>query len=101
MTHPNERETQEAIRHWRKTVSEKYDSTSDQRTEVGNATRQQYRKLTEDEQFQMAKFKDMGQNFIDLCRELQAKKPAAGREFALAITHMEDAVMRAVRGITQ
>jgi hypothetical protein len=78
-----------------------YSSTDDKRTEVGNGTRQQYRTLSALEQAAMADLKDAGEAFIRHCRALQADKPEAGREFALAITHMEDAVMRAVRGVTQ
>jgi hypothetical protein len=79
----------------------RYDSTDDQRTQVGNDTRNQYRTLSDEEQRDMQVIKDSGQALIDYCRKLQAAKPEAGREFALAITHVEDAVMRAVRGITQ
>jgi hypothetical protein len=83
-------------------MTDSYDSTSDQRTAVGNNTRFQYRTLTDDEQARMHWFKERGQEFIDMCRELQGQSEgaAAGREFTLAITHMEDAVMRAVRGVT-
>lgn len=75
-------------------------STSDERT-VNNSTRQQYRKLTEAEKATVDWIKDTGSSFIDHCEALIAARPDAVREFKLAITHMEDAVMRAVRGITQ
>jgi hypothetical protein len=83
-------------------MTDNYDSTGGQRTAVGNETRFQYRTLTEDEQAQMAWLKERGQEFIDHCQELHGNTESAakGREFALAITHMEDAVMRAVRGVT-
>jgi len=71
------------------------------RTEVGNDTRHRYRELSPIEKDYMAWFKDYGQDFIDKCRELQKLKPEAARELSLAIVHAEDAVMRAVRGVTQ
>lgn len=76
------------------------DSTSDERT-VNNSTRQQYRVLDDSEKAAVDRFKAMGEDFITQAREWQQDKPEAGREFSLAITHMEDAIMRAVRGITQ
>lgn len=79
---------------------ERVESTSDERT-VNNSTRQQYRVLNDDEKRQVDFFKESGAKFIEICDELKAAKPEAGREFALAVTHMEDAVMRAVRGVTQ
>ena len=45
--------------------------------------------------------KSQGDELITLFGAMSHEKPTAGREFALAITHVEDAVMRAVRGITQ
>lgn len=79
---------------------EMVDSISDERT-VNNSTRQQYRVLNDFEKKQVDRCKTAGDAFIEQCRNLMADKPEAGREFSLAITHMEDAVMRAVRGITQ
>lgn len=79
---------------------EKIDSTSDDRVK-NNSTRQQYRVLSEEEKASVDWLKGNGEAFIQHCRELQKARPEAGREFALAITHAEDAVMRAVRGITQ
>lgn len=79
---------------------ERVDSTSDERT-VNNSTRQQYRVLDDNEKAQVDRFKTLGADFIQLCETNKLCKPEAGREFALAITHMEDAVMRAVRGVTQ
>ena len=75
-------------------------STSDDRT-VNNSTRQQYRVLDGAEKAAVSWFKEKGEEFIRSCRIYQDEKPEAGREFSLAITHMEDAVMRAVRGVTQ
>lgn len=79
---------------------DKVDSTSDDRT-VNNSTRQQYRVLEEHEKKLVDDFKEQGQNFIDACEILIKDRPEAAREYRLAITHMEDAVMRAVRGVTQ
>lgn len=75
-------------------------STSDERT-VNNSTRQQYRVLSDIEKTMVDDFKGLGAKFIEDCDSLRQQRPEAGREFALAITHMEDAVMRAVRGVTQ
>lgn len=75
-------------------------STSDDRV-VNNSTRQQYRVLNDNEKEQVDQLKKTGEIFIETCEALRLAKPEAGREFSLAITHMEDAVMRAVRGVTQ
>jgi hypothetical protein len=79
------------------------ESTSDERT-VNNAVRHQYRVLTEEEKAQVSKLKDMGQAFIEACEEIRGQPAAANsnrREFALAITKTEEAVMWAVRGVTK
>jgi hypothetical protein len=57
--------------------------------------------LDETEKQVVDALKGLGADFIQTCEELREKRPEAGREFSLAITHMEDAVMRAVRGVTQ
>lgn len=75
-------------------------STSDERV-VNNSTRQQYRVLSDEEKATVDWLKATGSSFIEHCEVLRSERPEAGREFSLAITHMEDAVMRAVRGITQ
>lgn len=80
--------------------NEMVDSTSDERV-VNNSTRQQYRVLTDVEKQLVDDFKEQGDKFIQACRILIKDRPEAGREYSLAITHMEDAVMRAVRGVTQ
>lgn len=80
--------------------NEMVDSTSDERT-VNNSTRQQYRVLSDEEKATVDWFKEAGAAFIKHAEDLRTSRPEAGREFSLAITHMEDAVMRAVRGITQ
>lgn len=79
---------------------ERVDSTSDERT-VNNSTRQQYRVLNDEEKASVDHLKGLGAEFIARCEAHRDHRPEAGREFSLAITHMEDAVMRAVRGITQ
>ena len=71
------------------------DSTSDNRT-INNVMRHQYRVLTDDEKATMLKIKDMGLEFVTY---LEANV-VPGRERALAITKMEEAVMWAVKQIT-
>ncbi len=75
-------------------------STSDERT-INNSTRQQYRVLSDAEKASVDWFKESGAAFIAHASRIKFERPEAGREFSLAITHMEDAVMRAVRGVTQ
>lgn len=79
------------------------DSTSDQRT-VNNAVRHNYRVLSDAEKAQMQAIKDMGAAFIAKLHEIGGTDPAgdrlASRDLALAQTHAEDAVMRAVRHVT-
>ena len=79
------------------------DSKSDDRT-ANNAVRHQYRVLSEAEKAQMVRVKDAGAAFIALLHEIGGTAPdndrQASRDLALAQTHAEDAVMRAVRHIT-
>ena len=79
-------------------------STSDDRV-VNNATRHSYRVLTEMEKAQIDSIKELGAMFIALCHEVGATDPdgerLASRDLSLAVTHMEDAVMRAVRHVTK
>lgn len=70
-------------------------STDDARV-VNNSTRQQYRVLTEAEKALVDEIKTKGADFIDLMVKI-----GPSRDCSLAITHMEDAVMRAVRHVTQ
>ncbi len=72
------------------------DSTSDERT-VNNVMRHEYRVLSDDEKAQMKKLKDMGLEFLTY---LETNIPAS-RERSLAATKIEEAVMWAVKGITQ
>ena len=71
------------------------DSTSDERTK-NNVMRHEYRILSEQEKLVMKAIKDKGYEFLDI---LLTKCPA-GRETALARTKIEEAVMWAVKGIT-
>jgi hypothetical protein len=84
-------------------MTKSVDSTSDQRT-VNNAVRHQYRVLTEAEKAQMQQVKDLGAAFIAKLHEIggtdAGSERFASRDLALANTHAEDAVMRAVRHIT-
>ena len=70
------------------------DSASDQRT-VNNTMRHQYRVLTDAEKAQMTTIKDIGLVFIEEIDQLGQK-----REYALAKTKIEEAVMWAVKGLT-
>jgi len=80
------------------------DSTSDQRT-ANNAVRHRYRTLSDAEKAQMQEIKDLGAAFIAKCHAIGGTDPqserAGSRDLSLAITHAEDAVMRAVRHITK
>lgn len=79
------------------------ESTSDDRT-ANNAVRHQYRVLSDAEKAQMQAVKDMGAAFIAKLHEIGGTTPGGdrfgSRDLALANTHMEDAVMRAVRHVT-
>lgn len=70
-------------------------STSDDRT-VNNVVRHVYRVLTDEEKNHMLTIKDNGEwliKYID--------KVGMGREFSIAKTKLEEAVMWAVKGITK
>lgn len=73
---------------------ETVDSTSDNRI-VNNTMRHQYKVLSDEEKAQMLKIKDLGLEFITYLNSFGSK-----REFSVAITHMETAVMWGVKGIT-
>jgi hypothetical protein len=79
------------------------DSTSDGRT-VNNTMRHTYRVLDDAEKSQMQAIKDMGAAFVAKLHEIGGTDPSAdrlaSRDLSLANTHLEDAVMRAVRHIT-
>ena len=72
------------------------DSTSDERT-VNNTVRHQYRVLTEPEKIAMRALKDTG---LTLIRQIDLCVPE-GRERDLAVINVEQAVMWAVKGLTQ
>lgn len=71
------------------------DSTSDDRT-VNNTMRQQYRILTDQEKADMDDIKGLGLSFINKIDFL-----GQGREYSLAKTKIEEAVMWAVKGLTK
>lgn len=79
-------------------------SESDERT-VNNGPRHQYRVLSEEEKALMVEIKDAGAAFLALLHKAGGTDPAgdrfASRDLSLANTHMEDAVIRAVRHVTQ
>lgn len=83
-------------------MSEQFPSTDDKR--ATNATRQNYRTLTDSEKANMAELKEMGAAFIAKLHEIGGTDPNgdrfASRDLSLANTHAEDAVMRAVRHVT-
>ena len=78
-------------------------STSNART-VNNSTRQNFRVLTDAEKAQVDVIKQRGAEFIEYLHTVGGTDPTgkrmASRNLSLAMTHMEDAVMRAVRHIT-
>lgn len=80
------------------------DSASDDRT-ANNAVRHQYRVLDDAEKLQMQAIKDMGATLITTLHTIGGTDPAgekfASRDLALAATHIEDGIMRAVRHITK
>lgn len=78
-----------------------YGSTSDQRTAVGEGTRAAYRTLSEGEKAIMNNLKEGGMDLITECQTLRAENPDAAREYSIAITKIEEAVMWAVKGLTK
>lgn len=85
-------------------MTDRVESTSDERT-ANNAVRHQYRVLSDEEKLRMATIKDLGAAFISQLHQIGGTDPngdrQASRDLALAQTHAEDAVMRAVRHITK
>lgn len=75
-------------------MSDKVDSTSDQRT-VNNTVRHQYRVLSDNEKTQMQGVKDAGLILLELMDTL-----GKSRELSIAKTKIEEAVMWAVKHIT-
>jgi hypothetical protein len=82
------------------------DSASDDRT-ANNAVRHQYRVLNENEKHAMLRIKDSGAAFLSVLDDLESGElplsttAKIGREFALARTKVQEAVMWAVNGITK
>ena len=70
-------------------------STSDERV-INNVMRHEYRVLSGDEKTKMVHVKDMGVAFLNAIRDCVPE----GREANIAKTHIETAVMWAVKGIT-
>lgn len=70
-------------------------SESDSRT-VNNTMRHEYRVLSEGEKAQMVQIKNIGLLFDKLLTTLGSK-----REYSIAKTKIEEAVMWAVKGLTQ
>jgi hypothetical protein len=62
---------------------------------MNNIMRSQYRPLEPSEHLQIEKIKELGLGFWELCDKI-----GQSREMSLAKTHIEDAVMRAVRHVT-
>ena len=83
-------------------MTENVNSTSDDRT-VDNAVLHTYRVLSEDEKRYTQAIKDAGAEFIALLHVVGGTPGGerfASRDLSLANTHIEDAVMRAVRHVT-
>lgn len=83
-------------------------SEGDDRT-ANNAVRHQYRTLDDAEKAAMVAIKDKGAEFLNLLKKLEqgdgglslSTLATIGREFALARTKVQEAVMWAVNGITK
>lgn len=69
-------------------------ATDDNRT-LNNTARHQYRVLTDAEKDTVTQFKDLEVQFTQLLSSLGDK-----REYALALTNIQQATMWAVRGVT-
>ena len=70
-------------------------STGDDRV-ANNTMRHQYRVLGRKEKGQIAAIKDTGQMLADYIESL-----GSSREFSIALTKIEEAVMWAVKGVTK
>lgn len=72
---------------------------------VNDGTRRRYRGLSETEQAQVESVEELGEMLIGLCHEIGGTDPdgerLGSRHLALAVTHIEDGVTRAVRHITR
>lgn len=78
-------------------------STDDNRV-MNNSTRQKYRVLTESEKTHVEKIKTLGAQFIEALHDIGdadgSNRLSSINDLLLAKIHVEDAVMRAVRHIT-
>jgi len=89
-------------------ANETVESTSDERT-INNLMRHQYRVLTDAEKSKMILVKDLGLAFVEALHDIGGTpdmiegNPAGqgSRELSIAQTHIEDAVMWAVKHITR
>ncbi|MBW4708632.1 hypothetical protein KX928_12640 [Roseobacter sp. YSTF-M11] len=85
-------------------MADRIDSTSDARTH-NNSTMRQYRKLTDLEKRQVDQIKAQGHSLLMTLHAVGGTDPTgermASRDLSLAMTHIEDAVMRAVRHVTK
>lgn len=84
-------------------MPEKFESTDDKRV-TNNIMRHNYRKLTDEEKSYVEWIKDHGLTFVEMLHRI-GKTDTTGdrqgsRNLSLAQTHMEDAVMRAVKHLT-
>jgi hypothetical protein len=70
------------------------DSTDDKRT-LNNTVRHQYRMLSDEEKADMIRIKNLGLVLIQTIDQLGSR-----REYSIAKTKAEEAVMWAVKGIT-
>jgi len=75
--------------------NEEVESAGDERT-VNNVVRHNYRVLNDEEKQQMRDLKDIGLAFIEKCDEI-----GHGRQLAFAKTKAEEAVMWAVKHVTE
>lgn len=85
--------------------AEYVESTSDERV-INNSTRQNYRVLSDEKKNDVNEVKALGADFVALLHRVggtpnNPDAHFASRDLALANTHIEDAVMRAVRHITK
>lgn len=71
------------------------DSTSDERV-TNNVMRHEYKVLSDLEKAHMKDVKDKGLEFINLIDHM-----GSNREYSIAKTKMEEAVMWAIKGLTQ
>jgi len=76
-------------------IAKAYLKSDDPERVQNNTMRHQYRVLNDEEKAQMMNVKDLGIVFLDAVDKLGNK-----REYSLAKTKIEEAVMWAVKGIT-